>query len=82
MKYLVRLFLVGMVCSIFLTGYASACPMPPIFGPGSREILLFVLIAAVGYFIWHKLTAINTRLDSLEKEIEEVKREMKGVNHE
>ncbi len=82
MRYLPRPVLVGIAGTVFLTGCALAGPMPPIFGPGGTAILLLLLVAAVGYFIWHKLTVISMRLDSLEKDIKEVKSEMKGVSHE
>lgn len=82
MRILPRPVLVGMAGTVFLTGCASAGPMPPIFGPGGTVILFFVLVAAVGYFIWHKFTVISTRLDSLEKEIRNIKSKKKGVNHE
>jgi hypothetical protein len=82
MRNLPRLVFVGTAGTVFLTGCASAGPMPPMFGSGGTGILLFVLVAAVGYFIWHKFTAISTRLDSLEKEIRKMKSETKGENHD
>lgn len=53
--------------------------MSPMFGPGGTGILLFlVIVAAVGYFIWHKLSVITTRLESLEKDVQCLKNRNKG----
>ncbi len=59
-----RIILVGTAGAVFLNGCAPGTPMPPIFGPGGTGILLFIIVAFVGYFIWHKFTIINTRLVS------------------
>ena len=56
--------------------------MPHIFGPGGSGVLLFIIVVFVGYFIWHKFTVINTRLESLEEEIRKIKSETKGENHD
>ena len=56
--------------------------MPPMFGPGGSGILLFVMVAAVGYFIWRKLTVISSRLESLENDIKSLKNKSKGEGHE
>jgi len=82
MSNLPRLIFVGAAGAVFLTGCAPAGPMPPMFGPGGTGILLFVMVAAVGYFIWHKLTVISTRLESLEKDVQSLKNRSKGEDHE
>ncbi len=82
MTHLTRSVFMGMAVIVFLGGCAPGGPMPPLFGPGGSGILLFLLVAAVGCFIWHKLTVISTKLDSLEKEIRNMKGETKGGDHD
>ena len=82
MKYLPRFVFIGTVGTLFLMECASADPIPPMFDPGGTGVLLFVLVVVVSYFIWNKFTVISTRLDSLEKEIKNIKSETKGVHHD
>jgi len=77
-----RIILVGTARAVFLDGCAPGIPMPHIFGPGGSGVLLFIIVVFVGYFIWHKFTVINTRLESLEEEIRKIKSETKGENHD
>ncbi len=82
MRNLPRRIFVGAAGSVFLNGCAPTGPMPPMFGPGGSGILLFVMVAAVGYFIWRKLTVISSRLESLENDIKSLKNKSKGEGHE
>ncbi len=82
MRTSLRIILVGITGVVFLNGCAPGTPMLPIFGPGGTGILLFIIVTFVGYFVWHKFTIINTRLESLEKEIKRMKSETKGGNHD
>ncbi len=82
MRNLRRLIFVGAAGAVFLTGCTPTGPMPPMFGPGGTGILLFIIVAAVGYFIWHKLTDISARLESLEKDVRSLKNKSKGEDHE
>ena len=65
-----------------MTGCTPTGPMPPMFGLGGTGILLFIIVAAVGFFIWHKLTDISARLESLEKDVRSLKNKSKGEDHE
>ena len=77
-----RIILVGTAKAVFSDGCTPGIPMPHIFGPGGSGVLLFIIVVFVGYFIWHKFTVINTRLESLGEEIRKIKSETKGENHD
>ena len=77
-----RIILVGTAGAVFSDGCAPGIPMPHIFGPGGIGVLLFIIVAFVGYFIYYKFTVINTRLESLEEEIRKIKTKTKGENHD
>lgn len=82
MAHLSKSMMGGMVLTLLVSGCGpKIAPMAPIFGPGSTEILLIVLIGVVGYIIWNKLAATNKKLDSLEQEIKNIKEKMEGANH-
>lgn len=52
------------------------------FGPGDMGLVSVVLVVVVGYFIWYKMSSINSRLEALEKEVERLKSKMKGEDHD
>ena len=82
MRRLPRLLLIGTAVAVLATGCAPAGPRPPMFGPGDMGLVSVVLVVVVGYFIWYKMSSINSRLEALEKEVERLKSKMKGEDHD
>lgn len=78
---LLKFIFVETVITIFC-GCAPAGPVPPMLGVGNIDMLLLVLVAGIGYFIWHRLTVLSSKLEELKKEIEKLKNKTKGGDHD
>jgi len=80
-----------------LTGCAPSESVPPLFGPESERIIVYILIVLVAYLIWNvsmnksdrgekdaenDLEHLNSRLYTIEKDIQKIKSAMKGKDHD
>ena len=80
-----------------LTGCTPSEPVPPLFGPESERIIVYILIVLVAYLIWNvsmnksdrgekdvknDLEHLNSRLDTIEKDIQQIKSQLKGKDHD
>ncbi|GEM_PF-6592933 len=80
-----------------VTGCTPSEPMSPVLGPESERVILYILVLLVGYLLWrvymnrseteedraeNDLEHINSRLDTIEKDIQKIKSNIKGKDHD